>query len=513
MLGHRELTIEDYGGILKRRLWLILTSTITLLVLGVGISHLIPPQYESQTLVIIEQQKVPEDYVKPVVDEDLTERLSSMKEQILSRSRIEPIIERFNLYAGTKTTLDDRVAMTQKAIGIQPIASARGGMPGFFIKFKAQDPHTAQQVCGEITSLFVSENLSAREQSAEGTTDFLKQQLADSKRNLDEQDAKLAAFEQKNIGKLPGQTMHLGDMSVAMGSPNESTLQALTTQLDAVTQSLGRMQQNETFLQALVSQQSHDLQNTESGSGASTDERRAQLKTLLAQKQELVALYTPDYPDVVAVTRKIADLQAEMAHAPAEQPVKDPSASHEDPPRLLELKFQLKSVQQSISSAKLEQTRIQQQIRAYEEKIEATPMIEEEYKEVTRDHETALQFYNTLLTKMNESSMATALEQRQQGEQFRVMDPPNLPDSPTSPNRLAFAGGGLASGLLMGLLIAALLEYRDTSLRNERDVWAFTKLPTLAILSHIDGLPKIAKPGSRWKLFSRSATPIESARG
>jgi uncharacterized protein involved in exopolysaccharide biosynthesis len=358
----------------------------------VGISHLIPPQYESQTLVLIEQQKVPEDYVKPVVDEDLSERLSSMKEQILSRSRIEPIIERFNLYAGTKTTLDDRVAMTQKAIGIQPIASARGGMPGFFIKFKAQDPHTAQQVCGEITSLFVSENLSAREQSAEGTTDFLKQQLADSKRNLDEQDAKLAAFEQKNIGKLPGQTMHLGDMSVAMGSPNESTLQALTTQLDAVTQSLGRMQQNETFLQALVSQQSHDLQSTESGTGVSTDERRAQLKALLAQKQELEALYTPDYPDVVAVTRKIADLQTEIAHAPSEPAVKDTSASHDDPPRLLELKYQLKGVQQSIASAKLEQTRIQQQIRAYEAKIEATPMIEEEYKEVTRDHETALQF-------------------------------------------------------------------------------------------------------------------------
>ena len=514
MLGHRDLTIEDYGGILKRRSWLILTCTITLLVLGVGISHLIPPQYESQTLVIIEQQKVPEDYVKPVVDEDLTERLSSMKEQILSRSRIEPIIERFNLYAGTKTTLDDRVSMTQKAIGIQPIASARGGMPGFFIKFKAQDPHTAQQVCGEITSLFVSENLSAREQSAEGTTDFLKQQLADSKRNLDEQDAKLAAFEQKNIGKLPGQTMHLGDMSVAMGSPNESTLQALTTQLDAVTQSLGRMQQNETFLQALVAQQSHDVQSTESGSGVSTDERRAQLKALLAQKQELAALYTPDYPDVVAVTRKIADLQAEIAHAPSEPAaVKDTSANHEDPPRLLELKYQLKGVQQSIASAKLEQTRIQQQIRAYEAKIEATPMIEEEYKEVTRDHETALEFYNTLLTKMNESSMATALEQRQQGEQFRVMDPPNLPDAPTSPNRLAFAGGGLASGLLVGLLLAALLEYRDTSLRNERDIWAFTKLPTLAILSHIDGLPKIAKPSSRWKLFSRSATPMEGAGG
>ena len=123
MLGHRELTMEDYAGILKRRFWLILISAIPLLAVGIGVSYIIPPQYMSQTLVLIEQQKVPEDYVKPVVNEDLDARLASMKEQILSRSRIEPIIERFNLYAGSKATMDDRVEMTQKAIGIKPIPS------------------------------------------------------------------------------------------------------------------------------------------------------------------------------------------------------------------------------------------------------------------------------------------------------------------------------------------------------------------------------------------------------
>jgi hypothetical protein len=105
--------------------------------------------------------------VKPVVNEDLGERLASMKEQILSRSRVEPIIERFNLFPGGNRTLDDRVDLTRKAITVSPIRSeqSRGGMPGFFIAFKAQDARTAQQVCGEITSLFVSENLNAREQS------------------------------------------------------------------------------------------------------------------------------------------------------------------------------------------------------------------------------------------------------------------------------------------------------------------------------------------------------------
>ena len=166
-----------------------------------------------------------------------------------------------------------------------------------------------------------------------------------------------------------------------------------------------------------------------------------------------------------------------------------------------------------MAAAKQEQARIEQQVRAYESKLQSSPQVDEEYKQITRDHDTALEFYNSLLTKMNESSMATALEQRQQGEQFRVMDPPNLPDAPTFPNRLVFAGGGFAAGLVLGLLIAALLEYRDTSLRNERDIWAFTKLPTLAVISRIDGLPQPAKTRSRWNPFSRTNKSIESVLG
>jgi capsular polysaccharide biosynthesis protein len=124
-----------------------------------------------------------------------------------------------------------------------------------------------------------------------------------------------------------------------------------------------------------------------------------------------------------------------------------------------------------------------------------------------------LQFYNTLLTKMNQSTMATALEHRQQGEQFRVMDAPNLPESPTFPNHMYFAGVGLASGLTLGLLLAALLEYRDKSLRTESDILAFTNLPTLAVVSYITDLDLPRAAGKRKKLFSRTPKPIESASG
>jgi polysaccharide chain length determinant protein (PEP-CTERM system associated) len=503
MLGHRDLAMEDYIGILKRRWWLILICAVALLAVGLGLSYVIPPQFLSQTLVLIEQQKVPENYVKPVVDEDLGERLASMREQILSRSRIQPIIERYNLFAGNQATMDDRVDMTQKAIGVKPIPSGQSshGMPGFFITFKAQDARTAQEVCSDITSLFVTENLSAREQSAQGTTDFLKQQLADAKRGLDDQDAKLAAFEEKYIGRLPGQE----------GS-NANTLQALSSQLDAATQNLNRTLQEETFIQAMISQQTHDAQTAEPSGVATVDERKREMKALVEQKLALETLYTPDHPDVVAMTRRISDLQAEIDRADKNPPAvsSTPATKAPDSPQVQQLKAQLRAIQQSIVSAKQDQTRISQEIQTYESRVEASPMVEEQYKQVTRDHDTALQFYNSLLTKMNESSMATALEQRQEGEQFLVMDAANLPDSPTFPNRFVFAGGGLALGLLLGIGLAGLLEYRDTSLRNEMDIWAFTKLPTLAIISHIDDLTDRAATHHRRKWFRRSHKPLES---
>jgi polysaccharide chain length determinant protein (PEP-CTERM system associated) len=493
MLGHRKLTMHDYMEILKRRFWPILICGLVLLGLGLGICFVVPPQYVSQTLVIVEQQKVPESYVKPVITEDLNARLASMKEQIVSRSRLEPIIERFNLFAGNNATLDDRVDATRRAILISPIAAGANKVPGFYISFKARNARTAQQVCSEITSLFVSESLHAREQSAEGTTAFLSQQVADAKRALDEQDAKLAAFQTKYIGKLPGQEQS-----------NLNTLQALTTQLDAATQSLNRMQQDETFIEAVISQQTPDPQRKDL-----MDPSQAKLAALIAEKKELEELYTPDHPDVVSLSRKINDLQTEIAQnkAHAQSGANAGTVKPSDPPQLQQANAQLRSIQQSIAAQKQEQARIAEQIRNYESRIESSPLVEQEFKQITRDHEAALQFYNNLLSKTNESTMATNLERRQQGEQFQVLDAANLPDTPVFPNPFVFAAGGFFLGVLLGVGIAALLEYRDTSLRSERDIWTFTKLPTLATISYIEELPQISKKHKREPRLDRLNEP------
>jgi polysaccharide chain length determinant protein (PEP-CTERM system associated) len=490
MLGHRTLTLQDYTVILKRRWWIIAIPAIIFPIVGFGITYLVQPQYISQTLVLVEQQRVPESYVKSVVTEDLNGRLATMREQILSRSRLQPIIERFNLFSNGKASMDDRIDMMRRNIGITPIQSdiARtSGLPGFYISFKASDPRTAQLVCGEIQSLFVNENTSERALAAAGTTDFLKGQLADAKAKLDEQDARLAKFQQTYIGKLPGAEQS-----------NINMLTTLNTQLDATTQAISRMEQNKTYAESLMSiQMQNQPQTAEHGVGPQA--QQVELQQLLAQEADLTGRYTDDYPDVVSVRRKIAELRAKIAATPPPSTAAAATtpAKTSDPVSLQQFRLQLKAMDQEIDRKKKDQASIQAQLHLYQERVASSPEVEEEYKAITRDNQTAQAFYDDLLNKMNQSKMATDLEKRQQGEQFRVMDEPNLPEAPSSPKRSAFVGGGLGMGLGLGLLIVALLEYLDTAVRSERDIWAFTKLPTLGVIA-FNGDPSLAKPKRNW---------------
>lgn len=512
MLGHRMLNVDDYIAILKRRGWMIAVPAILLALVGFAVTFVVAPQYISQTLILVEQQKVPDDYVRPVVVEDITARLASMKEQILSRSRLEPIIERFNLFGGKKMSMEDRIDQARKNIDIKPIHSemARtGGLPGFFISYKDSDPHTAQQVCGEIASLFVTANLNARAQSVEGTTEFLKSQLADAKRTLDDQDAKLAAFQSKYMGRLPGEEQ-----------TNMNMLTSLNTQLDAATQALSRMEQDKSYLEAMITQQ-QGIASSSTGdhgvaSSAGTGPEQAELQSLQNEEADLLKRYTADYPDVVAVQRKIKDLKQRIASAPPVTASSTTSVStapnRADSQMVQQLRAQLRSLEQGIQAKRHEQGLLSSQVNMYQARISASPMVLEEYKNITRDHETAQAFYDDLLKKMNQSKMATDLERRQQGEQFSVMDQPNLPDSPTFPKRGVFIGAGFMAGLILGTLLVAWMEYRDTAVRSERDVWAFTKLPTLGVIS----LSELGTEGTaksfRWRLGKHNKTDVQTGK-
>jgi polysaccharide chain length determinant protein (PEP-CTERM system associated) len=501
MLGHRTLNMQDYLIILKRHWWIILIPMMILPIVGVAATFFITPDFTSETTVLVEQQKVPDEYVKPVATQDLQSRIAFIEEQVLSRSSIQPIIEKYNLYANDHLSMDQRVTLMRdpKTLKVQPVQSAiarSGGLPGFTIAFTANDPHTAQQVCAEITSLFTSVNLQSREANAAAQTDFLKEQLDGAKRNLDDLDNKVAAFQRQYAGSLPGEENN-----------NMSMMSGLQAQLEATTQQIQSLEQNRSVGETLLAQM--PVPTAAGPAPVQTAQvQQMEMDTLLKQKADLEARYSADYPDVKAVNRQIDDLRKEMARAAAPAPAATSSApgpSRPEPANMVGLRAQLKGIDTQIQAKRKQQDDLRAQLRSYEGRVSATPQIAAQYKELTRDYDTAQTFYNNLLAKMNDSQMTTDLEHRQEGETFSILDAPNLPTEPIFPKRIVFGAGGLGVGLVMGLMIVALVEYRDTALRSERDVWDFTQLPTLAVIAWSGGIADL-KPerNSRLKrLFSK----------
>jgi polysaccharide chain length determinant protein (PEP-CTERM system associated) len=479
---------------------MILVLTVVGGPLAYGVSRLLPVKYKSQTLVLVEQQSVPTDYVKSIDTADISQRLSSMQQQILSRSRLEPIIRQYGLFASdtSKASMDDLVVKLQKSIEVTPVlpmAETRSTqLPGFNVAVTLDTARTAQEVCTAVTSMFIEENLKSRQQHSEETTQFLSQQLVDAKAALDEQDAKLAAFKSHYIGALPDEEQ-----------TNLNLLTGLTAQLDAATQALARAQQDKSFAESMLSQQVGSWQASQTGHNPATQEQ--QLIALQAQLASLQARYTDDYPDVIKTKADIAALQKKMAEtegqASAQGPAKEPRNSIE-PAQIQQLRAQVHNYDQVIAEKAKEQEGIKRQIGLYQSRIQSSPGVEQQYKEVTRGYQTALDSYNDLLKKRQESSMATQLEHDQQGEQFRVLDPANLPTAPSFPNRPLFAMGGFGGGLALGLGLAFLMELKDSSFKTERDVEVALQLPVLAMIPAIEPL------GSKKTKVQAGTRPVEA---
>jgi polysaccharide chain length determinant protein (PEP-CTERM system associated) len=496
MLGHRPLNAEDYFTILKRRWWIAAIPALVLPVVAVVATLYIPAQYVSQSSVQVGQQKVSNDLVKSIVTEDISSRLATIIQQIKSRSRILPIVEKFNLYSDQKLTMDDRIALASNNIDIQPLGTGfahANGVPGFSIAFTASDAHTAQMVCAEITSMFISANLQNQTDATAGSTDFINEQLKIATSTLDDQNAKLADFERKYFGMRPEDEAN-----------NISYLNSLNSQLEASTQTLSRMEQDKSLMESMLASQA-----TASSSPVSSQTQEQQLQNLLAQQSNLTQRYSANYPDVIAINRQIADLRAKMAHPSSAQPyAAAPAATGgNDSLAVRDLRARISANDLAIQQKRNEQAQINKQIHEYQARIQSTPQVEEEYKQLTRDMQTSQALYDSLSGKLKQAQMATDLQNRQEGETFSVLDPANLPDNPTFPKRRVFASGGLAGGLALGLLFIALLEYRDTALRTERDIWAFTQLPTLAVIAWsgevaLSGKP--AKPSRLKRLFRRN---------
>ena len=481
MVRNGEIGLSDVKRILRRYWWILPITTIFLGAIGWGAVLVLPKKYTSQTMVLVEQPTVGPDYVKPVVTMDLTHRLASMQEQILSRTGLQPIIEKFNLYPNDRgrVHMDDLVERLRDAVKIMPMAPTPGAdtkqMPGFYVNVSFSSPRMAQQICTEITSMVLAQNATDRQKQVKVTTDFLSEQLEEAKTSLDAQDARLAQFKRQYLGELPEEEQT--NLSILMGS---------NTQLEANTQALSRAQQDKAFTESLLNQQEANWRASQTGQSPETAEQ--QLSVLQNQLTELQARYTPEYPDVIKLKNQIEEVKRQLAAAPkSNTPANGTSpTSASEPPQIQQLRAKLRQDEISITDLTHRQSQIQEQIRQLQGRVQSSPVVEQQFKELTRNYQTALDFYNDLLKKRQSAGVAGDLENEQQSEQFRVYDPPSLPDEPSFPKTIPFVAGGSAGGLGVGLALLYLIALKDKSLYNERDVELALKLPVLVSVPTLD---------------------------
>jgi len=438
-------------------------------------------------MVLVEQPLVPDNYVKPVVSRDLNQRLASMQEQILSRTRLQHLVEDFGLYKKdvNRVPMEVLVARLRKSIKVTPMNPMPGtrsqDLPGFNVDVTLGEARLAQQICTEITSMFMAQNSRLHAQQAEDTAQFLAKQLEEAKAKLDDQDAKLAEFQSRYIGELPEDAQT--NLALFMG---------MNPQLEAVTQALNQAQQSKALTESMLSQQVGAWQSAQKGQNPESVEQQLNedQRTLLSLKQH----YTDQHPDVIKLKSDIAELQKKIQEASIQQQARptEPNARYRiyEPPQIQQLRAQLHQIQLTISQKTREQEHLQKQIGVLQSRVQLSPMVQEKFKALTRDYQTALSFYNDLLAKRNESQMATELEHHQQGEQFLTLDPPSLPERPTFPNRPLFSLCGLCGGFILGLGMAQLAELHDKSMRTKKDVVQYLGVPTLAVICSTEPTPR-----------------------
>ena len=502
MIQNRELTMDDYLGMLRRRIWVVLVPALIAPAIGFGVSYLFPAKYTSTATVLVEGQKVSEKIVTPITTEDVMQRITTLKEQALSRNRLQPMVDTLGLQK-SGDSLDDVLDDIRKNVDVAPVdttttptAKKRPGqntdVPGFTVAYTASVPRLAQQICNQITSILLEENLKSRQQAAQGTTEFLAQQIDEAKRNLDEQDSRLAAFKRQYAGQLPGDADN--NMKILMG---------LNTQLDANTQTLNRAQQDRAYAESQLAQQLAAWKASQSTTSPQALEQ--QLSALQSQLIQLQARYTADHPDVVKTKADIAQLQKKLDEVNSAKPdTSNEKANLAEPPEIRQTRVQIHQLDQTISQAGSTQKKLEDEIKLYQGRVSLSPSVEEQYKQLTRDYDTEQKVYDDLLAKKNDAERTADAERQQQGEQFRLLNPANIPTTPSFPNRLLFAGGGFGVGLVIGMGIALWFEMSDKAIRNELDVEAVLELPMLISLPWVG--ESVGKSGKK----SRSKQPQES---
>ncbi len=494
--------VADYWAIVVRRKWWILGPLFFGWLLVFASSWVIPAQYTSESVILVEQPKVPSSYVEPNVEVNMAERVQAMTEQALSRTRLLGLIDKLHLYPSYASSPDDQVQKMRKDITLDLVqAPPTGGKSGDLIAFKiaytAPNAVAAQQVNASLASFFVDENVRASQEQSQSTTEFLQSQVRADKQALDDQETKLRAFEAQHEGSLPQELQS-----------NLQILNGIQSQLQAAMTARERALQQQTYLNSVLNQYQTMGTGGLAGAPASIDQ---QLEAARAQLADLRAMYTDDHPDIKRLKDTIAGLEKlkKDMGAEAKENLETSSATPAQIAQLsplMQVQSELKANKLEIQTKEAEIQRLQQTAQQYSQRINQTPAVEAEMSDMVRDFGQSRKDYADLLAKSQESALATSLQVQQKGEQFRIIDPPSLPDKASFPDRFKFSLAAIAVGLIMAVLFGAGFELLDDRIRTEQDLAEATSLP---VLVEIPPLPTPAEMrAARWRPWLAVAATV-----
>jgi len=470
-------------GVVRRRHLMFLVPLLAGWLVVWGASWLLPSRYRSSTQILVEQPTMPKDYVTPNVNDDMQDRLQSITQQILSRTRLSHIIEQLKLYPEAQGAGDDeKVDRMRRDIEIELVHNGQNDVSAFTVSFLAGDPRTAQRVTSELTNLFISENLESRQHASEGTTKFLEDQLETARQSLAEQEEKIRQFKGQHVGELPTQ----------LGS-NLQILAGLQSQLQAEEDALNTAKQQRVYLETLVGQyrsMQGAAKTSASGAPIGLAAIDADLDKLKAQLADLSSRYTDRHPDVRKVKEQIAKEEKTRDQIIAGMQSKntgasDPDAALEpadprDPSPVAQLQGQLHANKLEVANREHATAELKAKISDYQSRLNQEPVREQQLSDLTRGYDQSKANYDELLKKRNESAMATSMELLQQGERFRILDPPSLPVRPAFPNRLKFCAIGLGVGLMLGLVVVGALEFFDDRIYDEKELQELLPVPVMS---------------------------------
>ncbi len=512
----RALDVEDYIDIVRRHKGWIFGPFLFCVVASVVGVYLWPDSYTSSALVKITPQQVPQSMVQSTNTQEMYERVMSMQQEIESRGVLTTIINTYDLYKRERARLpiDDVMDQMRKDIIISPAMGANTttvsrSVPAFSIQFKYSDRYLAQRVVQDLESRFIDASVRNRSNQAFQTTQFMKDEEDTAKKDLDEIENKLTAFRIQNNGRLPDQVQGM-----------MQSLQALQSQVTALDAAISRSNQDKLQLESnlrIVRDRLAELNKLPPPEASAAvnqrNERLAEADREIAQWEDtLRALrqrYSDNYPDVQTAqgrlegarqkredilkddaAKKELALKEEAKKEEARKAGKaDASARPENPAIANERRnyeTNVKQLQAMIEGKDLEiqeftknMNHARESLKTYQARIDSVPLGDKEYNDLLRDQSVARQRYLELEQKLERAQQAQEMETRKQGEMLELLDPASLPITPTEPKRPVVISIGAALGLLLGAMFAGAREMKDTSLKNLKDVRAYTQMAIL----------------------------------